>query len=269
MFRKRLMQRLAVAFLLLAVSFSGIMTAAAATTDRFYISRIIAWREGEFRDFEKFPSRPVPAGPKTFFFKPAPERTPEYLRTVTYRRDTPDPTTPRESNVYAARNATVVGNRTTDNVAGGIAVGKSVNTTVAQNHVIGGPETQAAGIHVQTSSHTTVVKNEVRGLPEGPPAVEVEESIDTTVAENDLIGNGLGVYVEDSTGTKILYDVVSHFGIIGTLVVGQKSVDTKVVGNDISGGPEGIFVTDAHGGSFVGNKVHDNCAGMFFEAFGP
>src|SRR5215207_3193606 len=94
MFRKRLMQRLAVAFLLIAVSFSGIMTAAAATTDRFYISRIIAWREGEFRDFEKFPSRPVPAGPETFFFKPAPERTPEYLRTVTYRRDAPDPTTP-------------------------------------------------------------------------------------------------------------------------------------------------------------------------------
>ena len=97
MFRKRLMQRLAVAFLLIAVSFSGIMTAAAATTDRSYISRIIAWREGEFRDFEKFPSRPVPAGPKTFFFKPAPERTPEYLRTVTYRRDAPEPTTPRES----------------------------------------------------------------------------------------------------------------------------------------------------------------------------
>src|SRR5215207_11118581 len=95
MFRKRLMQRLAVAFLLIAVSFSGIMTAAAATTDRFYISRIIAWREGEFRDFEKFPSRPVPAGPETFFFKPASERTPEYLRTVSYRRDAPDPTTPR------------------------------------------------------------------------------------------------------------------------------------------------------------------------------
>jgi parallel beta-helix repeat protein len=171
--------------------------------------------------------------------------------------------------VYAARNATVVGNRTTDNVAGGIGVGKSVNTTVAQNHVLGGPETQAAGIHVQTSSHTTVVKNEVRGLPEGPPAIEVEESVDTTVAENDLIGNVFGVYVENSTGTKILTNEVSHFGIIGTFVVGQKSQDAKVVGNDISGGPEGIFVTDAHGGSFVGNNVHDNCAGMFFEAFGP
>src|SRR5215217_7139826 len=36
----------------------------------------------------------------------------------------------------AARNATVVGNRAIGNVAGGIAFGKSVNTTVAKNHVI-------------------------------------------------------------------------------------------------------------------------------------
>ena len=32
----------------------------------------------------------------------------------------------------------------------------------------------------------------------------------------------------------------------------------------------GIFITDAHGGGpVVGNQVHDNCAGIWFEAFGP
>src|SRR3712207_2464798 len=97
MFRKRFVRRLAVAFLLIAVLLVVVMTAAAATTDRFYVSRIIAWREADFHDFERFPSRPVPAGPEPFSFKPAPEKPPEYLRTVTYRRDVPDPRTDRES----------------------------------------------------------------------------------------------------------------------------------------------------------------------------
>ncbi|CAA9464257.1 MAG: Beta-lactamase class C-like and penicillin binding proteins (PBPs) superfamily [uncultured Rubrobacteraceae bacterium] len=97
MFRTRFLQRLAIALLLVSILLVGIMAVAAATTDRFYVSRIIAWREGDFRDFEKFPSRPVPAGSKRFSFEPAPENPPEYLRTVTYRRDAPDPETPRES----------------------------------------------------------------------------------------------------------------------------------------------------------------------------
>ena len=97
MLRTRLLQRLAVVFLLMAVLLAGIMSAAAATADRFYVSRIIAWREADFRDFERFPSRPIPAGPKEFSFKAAPEDPPEYLRTISYRRDAPDPATPRES----------------------------------------------------------------------------------------------------------------------------------------------------------------------------
>ena len=97
MFRTQFLQWLAVVFLLVAVLLAGIMSAAAATADRFYVSRIIAWREADFRDFERFPSRAVPAGPKEFSFKAAPEDPPEYLRTVTYRRDAPDPATPRES----------------------------------------------------------------------------------------------------------------------------------------------------------------------------
>ena len=97
MFRKRFVQRLAITLLLVSILLVGIMAAAAATTDRFYISRIIAWRSSDFHDFERFPSRPVPAGSKEFSFKPAPENPPNYLRTVTHRRDAPDPANPRES----------------------------------------------------------------------------------------------------------------------------------------------------------------------------
>ena len=97
MLRKAFLQRLAIAFLLIAVLLLGLMTAAAATADRFYASRIIAWREADFRDFEKFPSRPVPAGSNAFSLEPAPKKPPEYLKTVTYRRDASDPATPRES----------------------------------------------------------------------------------------------------------------------------------------------------------------------------
>jgi CubicO group peptidase (beta-lactamase class C family) len=97
MARKPFLQRLAIVFLLIVVLLVGLMTAAAATADRFYASRIVAWREADFRDFERFPSRPVPAGPKAFSFKPTPENIPEYLRTVTYQRDAPDPPSPRES----------------------------------------------------------------------------------------------------------------------------------------------------------------------------
>src|SRR5215213_5904351 len=170
--------------------------------------------------------------------------------------------------VYAARNATVAGNHITGNVAGGIAVGRSVNTTVAKNHVIGSPKTKAGGIHVSNDArNTTVVKNVVRSIPEGENAIEVEESVDTTVAGNDLIDDWLGVFLENSTGTKILSNDMSRSGIVGIYMQGPKPANAKVVGNHISGGPWGIFVTDAHRGAFAGNTIHDNCAGMFFEAF--
>ena len=61
--------------------------------------------------------------------------------------------------VAAARNATVVGNRITGNVAEGIAFGLSVNSTIAKNHVIGIPKTDAEGIVVEASSRTTVAGN--------------------------------------------------------------------------------------------------------------
>jgi parallel beta-helix repeat protein len=125
--------------------------------------------------------------------------------------------------VSGARNTTVVGNRATGNVASGIIAAGSVNTTVANNHVIGSPETD---------------------------------------------GEGLGVLVIESTGTKILSNDVSRSGNTGIAIFGpgRANNDAKVVGNRISGGPWGIWVAGAHRGSFAGNTIHDNCAGMFFEA---
>ena len=81
--------------------------------------------------------------------------------------------------VIGARNATVVGNRATGNVASGIVAGRSVNTTIANNHVIGSPETEI-GIIVDSSSRTKIVNNVVRK------------------------NNVLGIAVFDSPGTKML-----------------------------------------------------------------
>ena len=96
MFGTRFLRRLAISLMLVSILLLGIMATAAATVEHFFVSRIIAWREADFHDFEKFPSRPVPAGANEFSFKPAPERPPQSLRTVTYRRDAPD-RPPRQS----------------------------------------------------------------------------------------------------------------------------------------------------------------------------
>src|SRR5215217_2109084 len=172
--------------------------------------------------------------------------------------------------VTYARNTTVVGNRVIGNAAQAIGVAGSVNTTVAKNHVIGGPspETDADGIVLEFSSRTTLVNNVLRSYPEGQFAIEaIEESSDTTIAGNDLVGNWVGVLVDRAPGTKILSNDMSRSGFAGTIVVGQKSRNAKVAGNNISGGAWGIYVANTKGGSVVGNTVRDNCAGMFFDAF--
>ncbi|MGI9122841.1 MAG: right-handed parallel beta-helix repeat-containing protein [Rubrobacter sp.] len=168
--------------------------------------------------------------------------------------------------VLGARNTTVVGNRVTGNVANGMAFGRSVNTTIANNHVIGGPETAEKGILLGGfNSHTKIVNNVVRSYNFG---VDANQSTNTTIAGNDLSGHSFAaILINDSPGTKIVSNDMSRSGVVGTVVLGQKAANAKLVGNNISGGPFGIYVTDAHGGSFAGNTIHDNCAGMFFEAF--
>src|SRR5215213_6734176 len=87
------------------------------------------------------------------------------------------------------RDATVAGNRTIGNVAGGVVVSGGINAKVADNDVIGNPSSSASGIFVADSSvNTKVVKNDVRSYSEGENAIEVAESLDTTIEGNDLIG---------------------------------------------------------------------------------
>ncbi len=66
----------------------------------------------------------------------------------------------------------------------------------------------------------------------------------------------------------MLSNDISRSGERASSSTGTQRANAKVVGNDISGSPWGIFVANAKGGSFAGNTVHDNCAGMFFEATG-
>jgi parallel beta-helix repeat protein len=168
--------------------------------------------------------------------------------------------------VLGARNTSVVGNRITGNVANGMAFGRSVNTTIAKNHVIGGPETAEKGILVSGfNSRTKIVNNVVRSYNFGG---DVNSSTNTTIVGNHLSGHSFAaILINDSPGTKIVSNDMSRSGVVGTVILGQKAANAKLVGNNISGGPFGIYVTDAHGGSFAGNTIHDNCAGMFFEAF--
>ena len=190
---------------------------------------------------------------------------------------------------YATRNATVVGNRITGNVAIGISFGGSVNTTIAKNHVIGSPEPPEVGIlDGGASRNTKIVNNVVRGYDLG---IEVGENTNATIAGNDLIGNDLGMLLIESTGTKILSNDITDSTSVGTVILDstgtkivsndisrgetgisifgpQRANNAKVVGNNISGGEAGIYVADAHGGSFAGNTIRNNCAGMFFEANG-
>jgi parallel beta-helix repeat protein len=141
--------------------------------------------------------------------------------------------------VFAARNTTVVGNRITGNVANGIAFGGSVNTTIANNHVIGGPEADQ-GIIAESSSLTKIVNNVVKNYVSG-------------------------IAVVDSPGTKILSNVARRNEIVG-IFLGTQQANAKVVGNDLSGSEFGIFVSNSQGGSFAANEVHNNCAGVWFTS---
>ena len=132
-----------------------------------------------------------------------------------------------------ARNATITGNRTKGNVAGGVIVSGSIDTTVANNDVIGSPDTKAEGIVVTDNSrNTTVVKNDVSKMPGDLAAIVVGESIDTTVAGNDLIDDSFGVLLDNATGTKILSNDITDSTLSGMLILG--SPGTKIVSNDIS-----------------------------------
>ena len=171
---------------------------------------------------------------------------------------------------YGTRNATITGNRIMGNVAGAVAIGKSIDATFANNEVVGDPRNTTNALDVEAGSRDTkFANNVVRGYNQGI-AVDGTETIDTIIEGNDVIDStALGIGAADTTGTEIRSNVVSRSGFTGIFMGGQKSQDSKIVGNKISGSGEGIFITDIHGGSVLGNTVRDNCAGMLFEAFEP
>ena len=170
--------------------------------------------------------------------------------------------------VVAARNATVVGNRITGNVANGIAFGLSVNSTIAKNHVIDSPKTDANGIVVEASSRTTIAGND---LIDGLFGVILIDSTGTEILSNDITDSTLsGMLILGSPGTKIVSNDIRRPGEAGIAMFGPERVSNvgKVVGNRISGGAWGILLQTAHGGTFAGNTIRNNCAGMMIESFG-
>jgi parallel beta-helix repeat protein len=167
-----------------------------------------------------------------------------------------------------ARNATVVGNRLIGNVAKGILAFSSINTTVARNDITGAPrgEIEGEGISISDGRNTKIVNNVVKDYWIG---IEADaNSVNTTIAGNKSIGNSLtGISSFEATGTKMLSNTTRRNEQIGIFLGIAERANAKVVGNNISGSPFGMYVTDAHRGFFAGNTIHDNCAGMFFEAF--
>jgi parallel beta-helix repeat protein len=163
------------------------------------------------------------------------------------------------------RNATATKNRVLAG-SGPIAVYLSVGTKIISNVVRG---TVGGGFVIYKGRDVTVAGNDVQGTLGDENALFMEKGTNITVEGNDFTDNFNGMIVIKSTGTKILSNDVSHSDLVGLFVFGPKkqSNNAKIVGNHISGGPWGIFVENTHGGSVTGNQVHDNCAGMFFEAF--
>ena len=168
----------------------------------------------------------------------------------------------------------------------GIDVTAARDATVTKIRAVGNKNGMGTALSVGTKFLSNVVRDS------GDTAIGLEDSRTVTIAGNDLIGNRLGVVAPESTGTKIVSNDITDSTLVGTLILdstGTKILsndirrsgdtgiamfgperannDAKVVGNRISGGPWGIYVERAHGGSFTGNQVHDNCAGMFFVAY--
>src|SRR5215207_8036423 len=167
--------------------------------------------------------------------------------------------------VFGARNATVEGNHVVGNNGAGIGIGaEGLNNTIRNNDLTDNTE---AGVSVlQGERNATVANNTFSGNDRG---IFATDSTETKILSNDITDNTfVGTVILDSTGTKIVSNDISRSGDAGISIFGPKPANVKVVGNNISGGPAGIYVADAHRGSFAGNTIHDNCAGMFFEADG-
>jgi nitrous oxidase accessory protein NosD len=102
----------------------------------------------------------------------------------------------------------------------------------------------------------------IRGFKEGISAFGARN---TTLATNHAIGNtGNNIVSFAAPGTEILSSVLRGPSVAAIFVGGASPANAKIAANEVSGSDFGIFVDDARGGSVAGNKVHNNCAGVFF-----
>jgi parallel beta-helix repeat protein len=197
--------------------------------------------------------------------------------------------------VFGARNTTIAGNHVMGNAAAGIAFSaEGLNNTIENNDLT---DNEDEGIFVQRQRNTTIARNDVTNDVTGDPRGEIEgidvkdsrntkivnnvvkedyfigieadaNSVNTTIAGNKSIGNWhAGISSFEATGTKMLSNTTRRNEDVGISLGHAERANAKVVGNNISGSAWGIYVEDAHGGSFAGNTIHNNCAGMFFVAF--
>jgi parallel beta-helix repeat protein len=190
--------------------------------------------------------------------------------------------------VVAARDATVRKIRAVGNKNGGIGTGLSVGTKFLHNVVRDSGED---AIGLEESRDVTIAGNDVEGSSNS--GIFILKGTNATVAGNDLTDNNFGMLLIDSTGTKILSNDITDSTLSGTLILGSTGTKIlsndisrsgeagiaifgperannvgKVVGNHISGGAWGILLQLARGGSFTGNTIRNNCAGMSFEGNG-
>jgi parallel beta-helix repeat protein len=164
--------------------------------------------------------------------------------------------------LIGTRDATVTKNRAVD--SGFIGAAFSVGTKMLSN-VMRGPG--APGIGVDKSRNVTVAGNDVEGSSQS--ALFMEKDTNVTIEGNDFTDNASGMFVIDSTGTRIVSNDMSRSDQVGILVYGPKGANgAKVVANHVSGAEFGIQVANSRGGSFSANDLHNNCAGAVFVTFG-
>src|SRR5215204_789404 len=164
-----------------------------------------------------------------------------------------------------ARDVTIAGNDVEGSSNSGIFIEEGTNATVAGNDLTD----NKLGMLLIESTGTKIVSNDITDST-AVGAVNFD-STGTKIVSNDITDStAVGAVNFDSTGTKIVSNDISRSGDVGISIFGPERAnnDAKVVGNNISGGAAGIYVADAHRGFFAGNTIHDNCAGMFFEADG-
>lgn len=109
---RRWVRRLMAGLLAVLVVVSSVLIGANATTDRFLVSRVIAWRVGDSDDWQRFPARSIPTGRYRSPFLPPPAQPPPWLRSVTHFEGAPESTDPREpwaSDLPPQRGAPVIG----------------------------------------------------------------------------------------------------------------------------------------------------------------